>query len=183
MKIIVLDIETTGFSHEKDCILELGIVELDTDTGSITELFDEQFHEPHLSKRHLNAWIFDNNFMKPEDVRDKPTLESFKEKIQSILDRYDGRVTAWNRPFDVGFLESRGIKVGNKFSDPMRDSAEYFQIPNKWGKLGKWASAQEAWNILFPGTEKIELHRGLDDSKMEAKIINELIALSVYKIN
>ena len=187
-KIIVLDIETTGFEHDKDCILELGIVELDLTTGSIKELLDVQFKEEKLGvepyrDRHLNAWIFENEFMSHEDIRGKLPFSHHKEAIQNILDPYEGRITAWNRGFDVGFLESRGLKIGNKLTDPMRDSADYFQLPHKRGGFGKWASAQEAWDILFPDVEKIELHRGLDDSIMEAKIIYELIDRDVYRLN
>ena len=39
--ISVIDIETTGFSHFNDCIVEIGIVELDLLTGKCTKLFDQ----------------------------------------------------------------------------------------------------------------------------------------------
>ncbi|KKN18291.1 hypothetical protein LCGC14_0957340 [marine sediment metagenome] len=36
--IAVVDIETTGFSHQKDCIVEIGIYELDLSTGKCRQL-------------------------------------------------------------------------------------------------------------------------------------------------
>jgi hypothetical protein len=48
--------------------------------------------------------------------------------------------------------------------------------------FGKWPSAQEAWDLLFPKTTKIESHRGLDDSKMEANIIFELLQKGIYNV-
>ena len=154
-KLLVLDIETTGFNHKDDCILELGIVELDLKTGEIKTLFDEQFQELHLRAKHLNAWIFENKFMKHEDVRGKKDIKEHASRIQLILDLYKDRVTAWNRPFDIDFLTSRGFDFGKELDDPMRVSTEFFKIPFKNNyKPGfvsadqnyKWASAQEAWD-------------------------------------
>jgi len=179
-KILVIDIETTGFNHKNDCILELGIVELNLESGEINEIFDKQFKEPHLTAKHHNAWIFENGFMTHDDVRSaKPLLDYFNE-IQSIFNSSLGKICAWNRSFDVDFLKSRGFELGKNMADPMQMSAEFFNLPHKNGGFGKWPSAQEAWNILFPETKKIELHRGLDDAKMEAKIIFELVNKNIY---
>ncbi len=182
-KILVLDIETTGFSHEKDCILELGCVSLDLETGKTRKLFDEVFREPHLSARHHNAWIFDNEFMTHEEVRESKPLSEYKDKIQSIFDKYKGKIVAWNRPFDADFLKSRGFDLGEDLPDPMRVSTGYFKIPSKGRRIGyKWPSAQEAYDALFPEENLIEKHRGFEDCKMEAKIIYELIKEGVYSL-
>jgi DNA polymerase III epsilon subunit-like protein len=181
-KLLVIDIETTGFNHKTDCILELGVIELNTDTGNITELLDVQIKENHLSAKHHNAWTFKNGFMSHEDVRDAENLAFHFTKIQSIFDNYLGRICAWNRAFDADFLKSRGLNLGKDIKDPMKESADFFNLPHKSGGFGKWPSAQEAWDILFPKIEKIELHRGLDDAKMEAKIIFELIQKGIYNI-
>ena len=181
-KLLVIDIETTGFNHKSDCILELGCVELDLETGVITDLLDLQLKETHLSAKHHNSWIFANGFMSHDDVRNAKPLAVHFENIQSIFDNYLGKICAWNRAFDADFLKSRGFNLGKDIKDPMKESAEFFNLPHKSGGFGKWPSAQEAWNILFPNTEKIELHRGLDDAKMEAKIILELINKGIYKL-
>jgi len=182
-KLLVIDIETTGFNHQSDCILELGVVELDLETGNITELLDVQLKETHLSAKHHTAWIFENGFMSHEDVRTANSLQTHFDEIQNIFNNYLGRICAWNRSFDVDFLKSRGFDLGKDIDDPMKISAEFFNIPYPNGKrFGKWPSAQEAWDSLFPETKKIELHRGLDDAKMEAKIIFELVKKDIYKI-
>jgi len=181
-KILVIDIETTGFNHKKDCILELGIVELNVETGEIIELFDKQFKEGHLSGKHHKSWIFENGFMTHDEVRTAKPLTDYFDEVQLIFNNYLGKICAWNRSFDVDFLKSRGFDLGKNIDDPMQASAEYFNLPHKKGGFGKWPSAQEAWDILFPDVKKIEIHRGLDDSKMEAKIIFELINKGVYSI-
>jgi len=62
----------------------------------------------------------------------------------------------------------------------MKESASFFKIQGPFGF--KWPKAQEAWDLLFPETPKLEKHRGLDDSKMEASIIFELVKRGVYKL-
>ena len=179
MKILVLDIESAGFSHEKDCILEVGMIELDLTNGKIIPLLDKTFREKHLSARHHKAWIFENGFMTLEEVRKAPVFEDVKDDIQAILDKYDN-MAAWNVKFDAGFLQSRGFKLPNILPCPMITSAEYFAIPNKWGKPNKWANVNEAWVYLFgKDTGYEEIHRGFDDSKHEAEIMYELFKRGV----
>ncbi len=180
-KLLVIDIETTGFNHKTDCILELGIIELNLNNGDIAELLDLQIKEKHLSAKHHNAWIFENGFMAHDDVRSANSLEHHFDEIQLIFNNYLDKICAWNRSFDVDFLKSRGFNLGKDIADPMKSSASFFNLPYpNSNRLGKWPSAQEAWDILFPETKKIELHRGLDDAKMEAKIIYELIKKGIY---
>ena len=62
-RLLVIDIEITRFNHKTDCILELGIVELDTYNGTNNELLDAQIKENHLSTKHHNIWIFKYGFM------------------------------------------------------------------------------------------------------------------------
>jgi len=178
-KILVLDIETTGFSHDKDCVLEVGMVELDLTTGKVKSLLDLVFRERHLSARHHNAWIFENNFMTLEEVREAPLFEEKKAAIQKMLNRYD-YMAAWNSDFDSKFLISRGFNLPEVLPCPMKSSASWFGIPNKWGKPNKWASVDEAWKRLFgEDTGYEEIHRGADDAEHEAKIMYELYTKKV----
>ncbi len=178
-EIIVLDIETTGLSPLNDFILELGIVKLNLETGEITALFDKVFKEEGLTARHHKSWIIVNNFMTIEEIRSAQSIEVYREEIQSVFDQFKGRITAWNRSFDSSFLKYNNFELGDDFACPMKESVYFFKIPNSRGYY-KWPKAQEAWDILFPGVEKIEEHRGLDDSKMEAKIIHKLYKMGVY---
>lgn len=180
-EILVLDIETTGFNPKNDLILELGIVKLNLETGEITELFDKIFKHERFCENHHNAWIFKNNFMNVNEVENAKSIEVYRDEINKILEPFQGKITAWNRDFDAGFLKENGFNLGNYLACPMKVSTNYFQIPSLRGSSFKWPKAQEAWNILFPETKKIEKHRGLDDSVMEAKIIHRLFELGVYK--
>lgn len=177
-EIIVLDIETTGLKPQEDLILELGMVKLNLETGKISELFDQVFKDPRLTAKHREAWIFQNGFMELEEVRNALPISEYMDEIQGIMNQFQGAITAWNRDFDSAFLEHAGFNLGAAIDCPMKKSVDYFKIEGPFGY--KWPKAQEAWDILFPDTPKIEEHRGLDDSRMEAAIIYELYKLGQY---
>ncbi|MFC2126841.1 3'-5' exonuclease [Bacteroidota bacterium] len=178
-ELIVLDIETTGLSPINDFILELGIVKLNLDTGEISVLFDSVFKDPNLTAKHRDAWIFQNGYMEISEIRNASPLSNYEDEIQEILNAYRGKITAWNRSFDSKFLEANGFDLGATVPCPMKESTNFFKIPGARGY--KWPKAQEAWDVLFPSVRKIEQHRGLDDSIMEAKIIYELVQMGVYR--
>lgn len=178
-EIIVLDIETTGLNPNHDLILELGMVKLNLDSGEITPIFDQVFKDPNLRAKHRNSWIFENGFMELEEIRNALPITDYFDEIQSLLNPYKGRITAWNRDFDSAFLIKYGFVLGPNIPCPMKESVDYFKIEGSYGY--KWPKAQEAWDILFPDIPKIEQHRGLDDSIMEAAIIYELYKRGQYK--
>ena len=177
-EILVLDIETTGLNPKQDLILELGMVKLNLDSGEITELFNQVFKDPKLTAKHREAWIFENGYMELEEIRNAFPLSEYFDEIQSLMNQFKGRVTAWNRDFDSAFLKNNGFDLGPDVACPMKGSVDYFKIKGNYGF--KWPKAQEAWDILFPETPKVEEHRGLDDSKMEAAIIFELYKRDIY---
>ena len=177
-EIIVLDIETTGLKPQEDLILELGMVKLNLETGEISELFNKVFRDPRLTAKHREAWIFQNGFMELDEVRNAEPISKYMDEIQGIMNAFQGSITAWNRDFDSAFLEHAGFDLGAPVDCPMKKSVDYFKIEGPFGY--KWPKAQEAWDILFPETPKMEEHRGLDDSRMEAAIIYELFKRGQY---
>ena len=170
--IAVVDIETTGFSHQKDCIVEIGICELDLDSGKCSELFDELIRESHFSPHHRNAWIFKNSDLRYEDVLDAHPLKAYNKELQRIFNIYP--VTAFNKRFDFDFLINRGFKI-KELPCPMIIATNILKLPpRKVGTLYKYPTVEETWNYLFPDKKYIEKHRGYDDAVHEALIIFEL---------
>ena len=86
-EILVLDIETTGLDPKTDFILELGMVELDLNSGRITVLFDQVFKDPKLTAKHRSSWIFENGFMQIDEVRNALPLSEYSTGIQESLNR------------------------------------------------------------------------------------------------
>lgn len=181
-KILIIDIETSGFNYIKDVIFEIGLVELSLTSGEITILFDSLVREPHLSAKHRDAWIFQNSDMTVEAVREAPTMEEIRPIVQSIFYRYDG-MTAFNRNFDFGFMRNRNFKLPKELPCPMLVSTDIIKLPNKNGYLGyKWPSAQEAWDYYFPDFPYVEKHRGADDARIEAMIVAKMYQLGQFVI-
>jgi DNA polymerase-3 subunit epsilon len=180
-KIAVVDIETTGFSHRSDCIVELGCCELELETGKTRKLFDELIREPHFSPKHKDAWIFNNSSLKYEDILEAESLESYREPIQSIFNKYP--VAAYNKRFDFDYLVDRDFNI-RELPCPMILATPILKLPPKIpGTVHKWPSVEEIWAYFYPKIDYVELHRGFDDSLHEALIISRLYELGHFKLN
>lgn len=104
------------------------------------------------------------------------------EEIQKILNAY--YCTAFNKPFDFGFLSLRGFNI-NELDCLMEIACEYAKIPPT-PKMKKWRpeikyknpNVQEFWDMFMKDYETeeeketgyIEQHRAGDDSEHEALI-------------
>ena len=183
-KILVLDIETTGFLDKGGLIVEVGIVSLDTKTGKIVEVYSSLLREGTFSPRHEKepfGWIFKNSDLRYEDVLIAPEAEVVLKEVQDIIDKYSLGCTAFNHKFDFGFLEDRGIKILNKLDCPMLLSANICKLPGKFGTY-KWPKVEEAYEFFFPESKYGEKHRGADDAKHEAEIVYELIKRDLFRL-
>ncbi|MCK5609473.1 3'-5' exonuclease [Candidatus Pacearchaeota archaeon] len=177
MKILVIDIETTGFKVERDLIVEVGVVLLDLETGETEPIFHQLVKEDPFCFKHSEAWVFKNSDLRYEDVLNAKTLDIIQ--LQGLLALHP--VVAWNSKFDFSFLEDRGLILSD-LPCPMKKSVDFFRLPGKFGGY-KWPKVQEAWDQLFPDSDYIEKHRGLDDALHEAKIIHALYLKNVWNID
>lgn len=174
-KIIVVDIETTNFLQRGGLIIDIGIVELDLNTGGVKVLYDNRVKEEGFDKS-CNAWIFDNSSLTPEMIDEAGPLE--KEELQKIFSKYPA--TAYNKRFDFDFLKSRGFEI-KELPCLMIAATEPCRIPKKTGEGFKWPKQQEAWDILIKEEYK-EAHRALDDAAHAARIAYELYDKGAFKI-
>ncbi len=182
-KIFILDIETTGFLNQGGSIVEIGIVDLDLDTGEVTEVFESLLREKILTGKHREkpfGWIFENSDLTVEAVRNAPAASEVLPKVQEILNNYPLGGTAYNNKFDFGFLRNRNLKIKG-LPCPMLLSTDICKLPGRYGSY-KWPTAEEAFNYFYPDIEYKEKHRGLDDAKHEAMIVYALYKLGVFKL-
>lgn len=177
MKIAILDIETTGFSPQMDCIIEIGVVELCLETGERRVLFDEIIKEDRYTENHRNSWIFSNSDLSHEQVMNANALNS--EALQKIFDEY--LVTAYNKRFDFNFLKHRGFTL-KELPCPMEIATSICRIPTQWGRGYKWPKVTEAYKILIGDDNYIEKHRGASDAFDEAQIVYELYRRGHYLV-
>ena len=183
-KILVIDIETTGFLQEGGAIVEVGMVSLDLDSGLVEVVFDSVCRESILTAKHREeplGWIFRNSSLTVEEVREARDLREMLPELQGIVDGFLLGATAYNRNFDFQFLENRGLVFGEKLPCPMLLSTPICKLPGKFRDY-KWPKVEEAWQHFFPDRPYTELHRGADDAVHEALIVWELYKLGVFKV-
>ena len=191
MKILIIDIETTGFLKQGGKIVEVGIVELNLENGEKEILFDEVCFEHGITLKEIeNSWIVSNSSLTVNAIKYSGSLESKRKRIQAILNDYPLGATAFNNDFDFGFMESRGFIFPKKLDCPMKLSIEVIKIPptEKMIRAGfnkfKTPNVQEAWNFFFGiNTGYVEKHRGADDAFHEADIVFELYKREIFKLN
>lgn len=183
MKILVVDIETTGFLQAGGKIVEVGIVELDLSNGDKKIIFDEVTHEKGITREEVEkSWIVNNSTLTVEDVRMSTPLHKLKPQIQEILNSYELGATAFNNVFDFGFLEDRGFTFPLKLDCPMKLSTDICKIPSPRGFGYKWPKVEEAHLFFFGDVGYVEAHRGADDAFHEADIVYELYKRGVFKL-
>lgn len=180
-KILIIDIETTGFLKNGGSIVEIGAVELDLDTSEITEVFNSLCREKILNSKHRDAWIFSNSDLTVEMVRDAPEFEDVAIKFQELINSYPLGLTSYNRIFDVTFLHDRGFTFPKLLPCPMLLSTDICEIPSPYGG-NKWPKVEEAFNHFFPDFPYIEKHRAAHDALHEAMIVFKLFKMDVFKI-
>jgi DNA polymerase-3 subunit epsilon len=181
-KILVVDIETTGFLNQGGKIVEIGMVLLDLENGEVHTVYESLVKEEGFDITHTQGklgWIFNNSDLSYGEVDQAPTMESQRVAIQELFNQYGA--TAYNKSFDFDFLRSRGFKI-NDLPCPMLLATPICKLPSPNGYSSyKWPKVEEAWHHFFGNTDYIEAHRGLDDALHEAKIVYELYKLGEFK--
>jgi DNA polymerase III epsilon subunit-like protein len=182
-KILILDIETTGFLQQNGKIVEIGIVELDLENGQREIIFNEVCHEKGITLEEIsNAWIISNSDLNINLIKYSGTLESKKGRIQNILNSYPLGATAFNNAFDFGFLEDRGFVFPKKLPCPMKLSTDICKLPNPRGGY-KWPKVEEAHLHFFGDVGYVEKHRGADDAYFESEIVYKLYQDGIFKLD
>ncbi len=185
-KILIIDIETTGFLQKGGSIVELGAVELNLDNGEITIVYSETCKEDILSAKHRKepfGWIFRNSDLTVEAVRDSRNAETVLAEFQEVINDYPLGCTAFNKRFDFDFLRDRGLSFPKELDCPMILSTNICKLPAVGGRSGyKWPKVEEAYKFFFPESNYVERHRGGDDAYHEAQIVYELYKMGVFKV-
>ena len=181
-KILIIDIETTGWLTDGGSIVEIGAVELDLDTSEITEVFNSLCREKILTAKHRDAWIFHNSDLTPDMVREAPEFEKIKEPFQKIVNSYPAGATAYNRSFDISYLQDRLIAFPKLLPCPMILSTEICKLPGKYANSFKWPKVEEAFNYFFPDFPYNERHRAAHDALHEAMIVYKLYDIGAFRL-
>jgi DNA polymerase III epsilon subunit-like protein len=184
-QIAVVDIETTDIKPSS-CIVEIGVVVLDTKTGEIKTLFDHVVREPGKAITE-DDWIFRKSDLAYTEVLAAEPLDTYIAELQEIFNNYP--VTAFNADFDIDkFLSTRGLVFPHRVPCIMVTATPAIALPptekqRKYypEKEFKTPSAIEAWSYYF-GEDYVEKHRARSDAEAEAHILRAMIKRGDYPL-
>ena len=107
----VLDIETTGFSPERDSIIEVAVIRSETEDGTTRERVLNELVRPsgNIPKRIRELTGITN-----ETVADADTIDRVLSRVAAFVG--DAPIVAHNAHFDRRFLEHNARHMGMTFS-------------------------------------------------------------------
>lgn len=171
---VIVDIETTGFSSVDDEILQVSIID-----GNNEVLFDEYIKPIHTERWDEAEAV---NGISPAMVENEKPFEFYRDKINAIIKSAD-LVLGYNVGFDLGFLYENGIEKvdDDKIIDVMLMFAEYYGDWNEYHCNYIWKKlilASEHFNYSW----EENAHNSLGDVKATLFVYNELLKLQNEKV-
>lgn len=149
MKIIVIDLETTGLNLEKDEILQISIID-----GNYNTLINE-----YCRPEHIQEWAAAEAIhgITPEMVKDKQPFKKYIKQISDIMNDADKIICYNGKSFDLPILRRYGIEIDySKVYDLMLEVDKADKVYHRWFKLIELAD--------FYGYE-FKAHNSLEDTK------------------
>ena len=136
-------------------------------------------------KQLEESWIVKNGYMTAFEIMTKGVyFQEIKEELQAIISAYPEGATAFNRAFDMTFLEDYGINFPKLLACPMLRCVDILKLPPTERMKQyrpdikyKTPNCEQAYNYFFPEDSYVEKHRGADDAMHEAGIVWKLIEL------
>ena len=113
---VVFDLETTGFSMEKDRIIEIGAVKVRN--GSVVERFS-QFVDP---ERHIPEHITELTTITDDQVRGQGNYQHWIPEFLKFIGDGNVAVVGHNAMFDVGFVKHYASLLGLHFDPTVVDT-------------------------------------------------------------
>lgn len=125
MKLIVIDLETTGLDITKDEVLQISIID---------EKYNTLLNE-YCKPEHITSWKEAEavHGITPELVKDKPHFQYYVNKVQELISTAERIVVYNGLDFDLKMLEKYGIHIDyTKNYDLMLEVDKEYR---KWFKL------------------------------------------------
>lgn len=160
--IVVLDIETTGFSQYNDRIVEFGAIKLvnGKQVDSMSMLINPCIHIP---SKVVEVHGIDDTM-----VATSPSEEYFAPKIAEFLEG-SALIVAHNAAFDIRFLEQMFIRNNLTFDYKYLDTLKFAKKIFPMSPNHKLSTLAEYLNI-----EIKEVHRALSDVETTVWLLRHL---------
>lgn len=115
---IVLDLETTGLSYQKDKIIEIGIVKVRQ------HVIVEQYQQLINPEMPISQMITDLTGITNEMVKDAPTIKAVRKQILAMIE--DEVILGHNVVFDIQFLKKACGQLHNDYLDTLQYARQAF---------------------------------------------------------
>ena len=161
---VVFDLETTGFSQEKDKIIEIGAVRVKN--GKICEKYST-FVNP---ERGIPERITDLTSITNDMVKEAPTIETVLPEFLEFIG--DSVLVAHNAGFDHGFIRQKAKEQGMETDFTVVDTVGLARV--LFPELAKYKLDNIAKKL------KISLenhHRAVDDAGATAEIFEKFVEM------
>lgn len=103
LDLVVFDLETTGFSQDKDRIVEIGAIKVHD--GEVTETYLQRVNP----FRAIPARVSEIHGIYDKDVFDKPGIDLVLPQFMDFLGK--STLIAHNAPFDVRFVKANLLRL------------------------------------------------------------------------
>jgi predicted DnaQ family exonuclease/DinG family helicase len=119
---VVVDLETTGLSPEKDQIIEIGAIKFENgkEVDSIEQLVQPRIPIPEFITRLTG--------ISNEDVKDKPHIEDVFPRLEAFIK--DAAFIGQQVNFDASFIEYHFRKINNDFFNWDNPQLRFKYLPN-----------------------------------------------------
>ena len=161
---VVFDIETTGFSPEKNKIIEIGAVKVVS--GQITDRFS-QFVNPEVP---IPYEIEELTSIRDDMVMDAPKIEEVLPEFMKFCE--DAVMVAHNAAFDMSFIKKNCDRQGLPCEFTVADTVAMARYLMPQLNRFKLDAIAKALNIVLANH-----HRAVDDAGCTAEIFIKFIAM------
>ena len=160
--VVVIDIETTGFSAENDSIIEIGAIKL-SDGQEV-----ENFYALVKPENEIPQYIEELTGISNEMVQNQPSIEKILPQLIEFVG--DCVVVGHNVKFDVSFLLINASRFGLTLEPTCVDTLPISRLLFPHAARFRLASVAEELGIEYDN-----LHRVVDDARLTAQIYLKLV--------
>ncbi len=177
-KVIIFDTETTGF-EEKDKIIQIGAIIVDTNNKEYYEKFDELFS----ADIPIKIEAMEIHGIRNEHIKNKPKFKDSKFwNILNKLNSNENYLVAHNLDFDLSMLKKYGFNNKFKLIDTLQCSKHIFEINEQITsiyKLSNYRLQAFRYLLLTKNEENEEANKcGVEIKKHNA--IGDVIILKLF---
>lgn len=177
-EIICFVVETTGFSSEKDDIIQISAIKIYIENGKPSKI-KGILNEYIKTNKKIPKKVSDINGITNQILENKPTEKEIFEKIFNFFGSSPETIIGYNVNFDIEFLKSMFLR-NNKTFIPIT-TLDVLQMAKELINKDK-ISNYKLETICKLMNYKIDFHNSLEDAKATSYLFNIFIDQYIKKL-